>query len=173
MALNEGYKIYGYVSNSYWLDIGTPEKYLTAHYDILNKKVNFRFPYKEITKNIYIGKGSRYLKSNFVSGPVVIGRKAKIEKGARIMPLTVIGDDCFISGGTEISESIIFNNCRIGKNCIIKKSIISNNVKIGSNVIIEDLSVIGDNSRVEKDNVLKNGIKININSNIREGQITF
>ncbi len=173
IALNEGYKIYGYVSNSYWLDIGTPEKYLTAHYDILNRRVNFRFPYKEIMENIYIGKGSKYLKNNFVSGPVVMGRRTEIEKGTRIMPLTVIGDDCVISGGTEISESIIFNNCRIGKNCIIKKSIISNNVVIGSNVIIEDFSVIGDNSRVEKDNVLKNGIKININSNITKEQITF
>ncbi|MCJ7665867.1 MAG: NDP-sugar synthase, partial [Actinobacteria bacterium] len=33
-ALKEGYKVYGYVSNSYWLDVGTPEKYLAAHHDI-------------------------------------------------------------------------------------------------------------------------------------------
>ncbi|MBA7509076.1 UTP--glucose-1-phosphate uridylyltransferase [subsurface metagenome] len=172
-ALYEGYKIYGYVSDSYWLDVGTPQKYLKAHYDILNKKVNFKFPYKELMENIYIGKGSRYLKNNFVCGPLVIGERTEIEKGAKIMPLTVIGNDCFISGGTEISESIIFNNCKIGKNCLIKKSIISNNVVIYDNVSVEGYSVIGDNSRIEKNNVLKDGIKINVNSNIPEGQITF
>ncbi len=172
-ALSEGYKIYGYISNSYWLDVGTPQKYLTAHYDILNKKINFKFLYNEILENIYIGKDSKYLRSNFVSGPVVIGKRTKIEKGARIMPLTVIGDDCIVSEGTEISESIIFNNCKIGKSCLIKKSIISNNVEIDRNVCIEGFSVIGDNSRIGEDNILKNGIKININSNIVRGQITF
>ncbi|GAI30064.1 unnamed protein product, partial [marine sediment metagenome] len=137
------------------------------------KKVNFKFPYKELLENIYIGKGSRYFKNNFVCGPLVIGERTEIEKGAKIMPLTVIGNDCFISGGTEISESVIFNNCKIGKNCLIKKSIISNNVVIYDNVSVEGCSVIGDNSRIEKNNVLKDGIKINVNSNIPEGQITF
>jgi mannose-1-phosphate guanylyltransferase len=172
-ALNKGFKIFGYVSNSYWLDVGTPQKYLEAHYDILNKKVSFKFPYREVLKNIYIGKGSKYLKNNFVSGPVVIGKRTEIEKGAKIMPLTVIGDDCFISGGTEISESIIFNNCKIGNNCHIRKSIISNNVDTCENVIIEEYSVIGDNSKIGKNNVLKNGIKIGINSNILTEYITF
>ena len=172
-ALCEGYKIYGYVSDSYWLDVGTPQKYLEAHYDILNKKVNFKFPYKEVLENIYIGKGSKYFKNNFVSGPIVIGERTEIEKGAKIMPLTVIGNDCFVSKGTEISESIIFNNCKIEKNCLIKKSLISNNVVIGQNVSVEGYSVIGDNSKIEKNNVLKDGIKINVNSNIPEGQITF
>jgi len=172
-ALNEGYKIYGYVSESYWLDVGTPQKYLKAHYDILNKKVNFKFPYKELMENVYIGKGSRYLKDNFVCGPLVIGERTEIEKGAKIMPLTVIGNDCFISGGAEISGSVIFNNCKIGKNCIIKKSVISNNVVIGQNVSVGGYSVIGDNSKIGKNNVLKDGIKIDINSNIPEGRITF
>jgi len=104
---------------------------------------------------------------------VVIGKRTHIEKGARIMPLTVIGDDCMISEGNEISESIIFNNCKIGKGCLVKKSIISNNVEIDRNVSIEDFSVIGDNSRIGENNILKNGVKISINSNIAKGQLTF
>lgn len=172
-ALSKGYRIYGYISDSYWIDVGTPQKYLTAHYDILNKKISFKFPYKEVLENIYIGKGSKYLKNNFVSGPVVIGKGTKIEKGARVMPLTVIGDDCMISEGAEISESVIFNGCKIGKGCLIKESIISNNVEISGNVIVEDFSVIGDNSRIGEDNVLKNGIKISVNSNIKRGQLKF
>lgn len=172
-VLDKGYRVFGYVSNYYWLDVGTPRKYLMAHWDVLYKKVSFKFPYKEVMENIYIGKDTKYLKSNFVSGPVVIGEKTKIEKNAKIMPLTVIGNGCYISGGTEVSESIIFNNCKIGEKCLIKKAIISNNVNVGGNVVIEDYSVVGDNSRVEENNILKNGIRININSNITRGQITF
>ena len=47
-----------------------------------------------------------------------------------------------------------------------RKSVISNNVEIGDNVIIDDYSVVGDNSRIGKNNILKSGIKININSTV-------
>jgi NDP-sugar pyrophosphorylase family protein len=172
-VLEKGYRIFGYVSRAYWLDVGTPQKYLMANWDVLLKKVNFKFPYKEVMENIYAGKDSEYSKSNFISGPVVIGERTKIEKNAKIMPLTVIGNDCSVSAETEISESVIFNNCKIDGQCYIEKSIVSNNVSIGNNVSIKDYSVVGDNSVIKKNNTLENGIKVNINSVIEEGKITF
>ena len=151
-ALKKGHRIFGYVSDSYWLDVGTPEKYLMAHHDILEKKIPFEFGYKEVLDDIYIGEKSKYTKDNFYSGPVLIGENTVLEKGAKIMPLTVIGDDCRISSGSKISGSIIYNNVKIGKNCNIKNSIISNNVELDENVTIEDMAVIGDNTRIGKNN---------------------
>ncbi len=171
--LEKGYRVFGYVFNSYWLDVGTPRKYLMANWDVLCKKVSFKFPCSEVMKGICVGMDTRYSESNFVSGPVVIGNGTKIEKNAKIMPLTVIGDNCSISEGTEISESVIFNNCKIGKRCHIKKAIISNNVSIGDNVTVKNYSVIGDNSSIGENNILKNGIRIGINSSIAKSPINF
>jgi mannose-1-phosphate guanylyltransferase len=172
-VLKLGYRIYGFVSNAYWLDVGTPEKYLTAHYDILDKKIDFKFIYKRILQNIYIGENVEFTKDNFTVGPLAIGDNTIIEKGAKILPLTVLGRNCHVSSGTIISESIIFDGCSISKNCIIKKSILSKNVKVASNVKIEDNSIIGDNTIVEENNILKNGIRININSKILPEEISF
>lgn len=172
-ALAEGYRIYGYRSQEYWLDVGTPQKYLAAHHDILDKKIEFDFPYQEYKRGIYIADKVKFDDSNFTSGPVVVGHGTIIEPGAKILPLTVIGDNCYLSCGAEISGSVLFNSCRIGKNTIIKDSILSKNVKIDENVRIEGVSLIGDNSIIAKNNVLKNGIKICINSRIQSGQIQF
>ena len=172
-ALRNEYKIYGYVSDSYWLDVGTPEKYLSAHYDILDKKLNFKFPYRRIMQNIYIGEKVKYSKDNFTSGPLVVGDGTVIEEGAKILPLTVIGNNCHVSSGANLSASVVLDNCKIGKNCIIKDSILSKNVKVGEDVKIEEKSVIGDNTTIGKNNVLTAGIKININSKIAPGGITF
>ncbi|MFO7928623.1 MAG: NDP-sugar synthase [Candidatus Humimicrobiaceae bacterium] len=172
-ALNEGFKIYGYRSEAYWLDVGTPVKYLTAHNDILDKKVDFEFPYSQFKPNIYMGDKVKSSGSNFVSGPVVVGNGTILEEGARIMPMAVIGDHCYISSGAEIEGSVIFDNCHIGKGSQIRNSILSKNVRIGENVKIGGVSVIGDNSSIGNNNVLKNGIKICINSKITSGQITF
>src|SRR4029079_11655509 len=37
----EGRAVYGFVSDAYWMDLGTPEQYLQAHFDILDGKVAF------------------------------------------------------------------------------------------------------------------------------------
>jgi len=172
-ALEIGYRIYGFVSNAYWLDLGTPAKYIQAHQDILNGKIKFDFPGEEMFENIFIGKTVKFDKESILSGPIVIGDNCIIEKGAVINPLTVIGNNCHIASGSSISGSVIFNGCRIGSGCIIKDSILSFNVQIGEKVIIEDNSVIGDNTIIEDNNILKNGIKININSKICKNEINF
>ena len=172
-ALKLGYKIYGFVSDAYWLDVGTPEKYMAAHFDILDKKVAFNFPYRRTNPNIYIGEGVKYKKSNLTSGPVVIGRNTVIGEDVKLLPHSVIGSNCNISERASISGSILFDNCNIGNNCIIRDSIIAGNVNIGDNVKIEGNSVIGDNTVIDNDNILKNGIKINVNSHIEARQISF
>ena len=172
-ALSLGRKIYGFRSQDYWLDVGTPQKYLDAHHDILGKKVDFDFPYKQDSRGLYIADKVKCDESNFVSGPVAIGQGTILEPGAKVLPLSVIGDNCYISSETEISGSILFNHCRVGRGSVIKDSILSKNVKIDQNVRVEGLSLIGDNSIIGKNNVLKKGIKININSRIQSGQIEF
>jgi len=146
---------------------------ILAHHDMLERKVNFKFPYREAFQNIYVGKGTKFIKENFVSGPVLVGEGTVIKKGAKILPLTVIGKNCSIFSGCEISRSVVFDNCKIHKNCHIANSIISKNVTIGENVKVSDMSIIGDNSTIGNDNILKNGIRININSKIDAEQIIF
>ena len=172
-ALKEGCKVYGYVSGAYWLDVGTPEKYLSAHHDIALGKIKYEYPYPELKNEIYLGKKVKYEESSFQSGPLVVGDGTIIEKGASVAPLSVIGTNCRICSGAKISGAVIFNNCTIGKNCAITDSIISHNVKLEEEVHIGGLSVIGVNTVIQKDNILGNGIKININSALEEGQIKF
>ncbi|MBN1298782.1 MAG: NDP-sugar synthase [Actinobacteria bacterium] len=172
-VLKLGYKIFGYASNDYWLDVGTPEKYMTAHYDILDRKVAFNFAYKKVYPNVYIGADTKYSKDNITIGPIVIGEKTTLEDDVKIMPNSVVGNNCKIMKGSSVSESIIFDNCTIGKDCIIRNAIIAHNVKVGNNVKVEGNSIVGDNSKLGDNNILKNGIRINVNSEIKEEQISF
>jgi NDP-sugar pyrophosphorylase family protein len=172
-VLEKGHKVYGFVSNDYWLDVGTPEKYLMAHHDIALGKIKYQYPYPELKDEIYIGKGVKYTSDNFQSGPLLVGDGTVIEEGAIVAPLSVVGNNCRICSGARVSGAVIFDNCTIGKNCYITDSIISHNVKLGEDVHISGLSVIGDNTVIQKENILDKGIRIDINSAIEEGQIKF
>lgn len=172
-ALKLGYNISGFAYQGYWLDVGTPEKYMAAHYDILDKKLPFNFPYRKVYPNIYIGQGARYNKDNLAVGPIVIGDNTILEDDVKIMHNSVIGANCMIKNGSSVSGSVVFDDCEVGRDCIIRNSIIARSVKIGDNVKIEGLSIIGDNSEIGSGNILSNGIKINVNSTISENQVSF
>src|SRR5439155_1099239 len=38
-VISSGGQVFGYLADAYWLDLGTPEKYLQAHFDLLDGKV--------------------------------------------------------------------------------------------------------------------------------------
>jgi NDP-sugar pyrophosphorylase family protein len=124
-------------------------------------------------QNIYLGKDVKYEKNSLNIGPLVVGDRTVIEKDATILPQTVIGEDCHIGEGTSISSSVLFPGVKIGKNCNIKDSIISKNVTIGNNVKVEEVSVIGDNSVIGDDNILKCGVKINLDTKLKKDSVKF
>ena len=38
--IEAGHPVYGFANDAYWLDLGTPEKYLQAHFDMIEGKVH-------------------------------------------------------------------------------------------------------------------------------------
>ena len=106
LILNKGEKINGYVSNSFWVDVGRPSSYLEATAYILKKygKNNW------IEEGVEIGEGTKLV------GPVVVYKNTKI------------GSRC------TIKNSVIFENNTIGNNCRIVNSIIDEGCKIGDNI---------------------------------------
>ncbi len=107
-----GEPIYAFKShNHYWLDIGTKERYLQVHKDILvNKKNVFsRMPSDDST--IFIGEGSRVSKKAGLSGFVSIGKH------------------CIVSDHVKLENCIVFDNARLGdgekyRNCIISENFV-------------------------------------------------
>lgn len=172
-ALEQGLKIYGFVSDSYWLDLGTPAKYLAAHQDILERRLHFDFEGREISDHIFVGQGTSFEPKSLVSGPIVIGKDTLIKPGAKIHPLSVIGDHCVIESGAEVTASVIYDHAFVGKDSAVRNSILSHHVKIGQKVIIEEYSVVGDHSEIGDENVLRAGIKINIDSKVAPRLIRF
>ena len=41
-VIADGRPVYGFVSDAYWMDLGTPEKYLQGHFDIFEGRVRPR-----------------------------------------------------------------------------------------------------------------------------------
>jgi len=148
LLLEKKERVYGYISNSYWLDIGTIEKYLQAHYDLLNGETSYKiFKYNQ---NLIYGPKVNISPSSRISGKVVLGSGTKIEQYVQITGLVSIGNNCIIRKGSQIIDSVILDDTEIGEGSSIEHAVISHKCKIEPHVIISPGSVIGTNSHITR-----------------------
>ncbi len=149
--------IYAYPSAAYWIDIGTPEKYLRLNIDLLSgKSSQYSFPSGE---KVIIGKQCHVHPTALISGPAVIGNNCTIGQRVRLKGPVVIGSGCVILDDAAITETIMWQAVNIGKQAKVKGSVIANNCRLDDGSIVED-SVLGDNVTVASGYKLEPGSKI-------------
>lgn len=127
--LEKGDKIAVYKGCSYWMDIGTPEKYLQTHVDIMSgacKIAGVDFSNQTIVKECK----SFINPSVIITGPVYIGTNVKIGPYATIGPNVVIGDNVRIHTGGKITESVLWNNVEVGVFAKIEGSVAASDCKV-------------------------------------------
>ena len=168
-----GKGLYGYRSISYWMDIGTPEKYLQAHYDILEKSVETSVS-NCLDQDFVCVQGQINLKTGAkLVPPVIIGAGTTIEAGARVGRMAVIGPGCTISSGCMVEDSIVQENCTLEKDVRVRGSIIGAGATIGAGTLVEGGAIVGGNARIESDNILTNHIRIYPDTTVKAGTIKF
>jgi mannose-1-phosphate guanylyltransferase len=110
--VDSGAKIYGYLENAYWLDIGTPKALLKASTDIVLR-----------------------------NGPGLVMPDAVVDSTAVITGGSCIGRGSTVGAGTRISGSIIEAGAVIGRDVVIENSfvatgaVIDDGAKIGSTFV--------------------------------------
>ncbi len=155
--LAQGEPVYAYSSSAYWLDMGTPEKYLQLHRDLLSGKSSqyALAPGEEVL----IGKQSNIHPTAEIKGQVVIGANCSIGRKVKLTGPVVIGNGCTVLEDSVIEESIIWQNARLGPRVNLKNSILADNCCLNAGSICEK-AVLGDNVTVVSDYKLKPGSRI-------------
>jgi NDP-sugar pyrophosphorylase family protein len=131
--------MHAYVSEGYWIDIGTPQKYLQVHQDILQRRFRpsvtpgpgaARLPahaevddISRIAEGVSIGEGARIRSSSFGAG-CTIGSHAVVE-------------NCVVWPGVSIGEHSRLSGCILGTEC-----------QVGHHAVISPGVVLGDRSNV-------------------------
>jgi mannose-1-phosphate guanylyltransferase len=122
-----GEGLYGLLLDGYWVDIGTPERYLQASWDILERRVATRVE---------------------PTGPsVLIDGRAEIDAGAQIGPRAVVAAGCQVGAGAEILESVLLDGSRVGANARVIDSILSPGAEVGDGQLLEG-AVAGEGEKV-------------------------
>jgi mannose-1-phosphate guanylyltransferase len=167
-----GHGLYGYEASGYWMDIGTPSRYLQGTYDILNGNVETHIGTRvDAAAGCLIEDGATV--EGRVVRPALVGAGSHIAADAIVGGLAVLGPNVSVGAGSHITDSVLLAGASVGENTTIKRSIVAENVKIGDNVLIDRGTMIGSDCTIGNDNVLLNGIKIFPGTTLPDGAIKF
>lgn len=164
--------LYGYVDSGYWRDIGTPESYLQAHFDILERTVYTAVAdmlgeqYLYVAPSAVIDAGAR------VVPPCYVGENARVDAGARIGPLAVLGAGAVVAEGATILESVIQAGVVIGAHARVERSIVVRESSVGAGTQLHSV-VIGEGCRVGAGNRLVGGMCVYPDTTIPDNSIQF
>jgi len=118
-------KVYGYLMQSYWIDMGNLEDYKKAQRDILEEETGIKIPGKQIKKGIWIGENSEISKLANLEPPVVIGDNCRIEAKAEIGKYTILGHRVVIKKEAHLERCILWNNVLIEEKAYLDDCILT------------------------------------------------
>jgi mannose-1-phosphate guanylyltransferase len=114
-----GEGLHGLRLDGYWMDIGTPERYLQASWDILERRVSTRV---EPT-----------------APGAFVDPSAEIAAGAIVGPRAVVGAGCRVGEGAEVRESVLFEGCVLGEGARLRGSILAAGAEVPAGALAEGI----------------------------------
>ncbi|MGN6372067.1 MAG: sugar phosphate nucleotidyltransferase [Solirubrobacteraceae bacterium] len=163
--------LYGFPCDSYWLDIGTPQRYLQATFDILEG--NVKTGVRERLADHYLSVSEAADVLGRAIPPAVIEAGASVADGAHVGSLVVLGGGVKVGAGSIVERSVILNGTEIGENCILRDCIVAAGCCIGPNTQILEGAVLGEGVTVGADNVVAGGARIFPGVTLPDGAIKF
>jgi mannose-1-phosphate guanylyltransferase len=135
-----GQGLYGYAAAGYWVDIGTPERYLDATYDLLADVVESTLPPRDETDSlVYDG---------------------CITSGARIGPLSVLGRHCSVGDRSIVERAVLHDSVIVGAQCTVTEAIVAEGARIEDGVRVGPGAVIGAGAAVSEGTVVDRGARV-------------
>ena len=163
--------LYGYEASGYWLDIGTPERYLQATYDILDGAVRTSVPDAYDAAHLAVAEGARL--SGRVVGPALVGAHARVAAGALVTGRSVLGPGVEVAEGAHVDGSVVLDGAVIGAHAHLTHCIVGPGARVGGHCRLGEGVVLGECVTLGADNQLAAGARLSPNVSLPDGAIRF
>ena len=120
-AMVADHALFAMSGNTYWIDTGTPVKYLQSQLDLLD--------------------GLRGEPAQGVHPTASVADDAKVVR-------SVIGAGATVEAGAAVRDAVLLPGARVGAAAVVERAVLGRNASVGAGARIDDLAVLGDDSVV-------------------------
>jgi mannose-1-phosphate guanylyltransferase len=163
--------LYGYVSDGYWLDIGTPDRYLEGTFDILEGTVHSAV--RERMGDGYLCVEDGVENAGRIIPSALVENGCRIGEGSRIGGRVVLERGVTIGEHTTLERAVVLQGAEIGSHCTLSGCIIGGGVRIGDECHVDGMSVLGEGVTIGKGNVVSNGARLFPGVTLPDGALLF
>jgi mannose-1-phosphate guanylyltransferase len=132
--------LYGYRAAGYWIDIGTPERYLEATWDLLAGHPRSNLPPRDET-------GSLVHQGCLVSG-------------AHVGPQSVLGRNCSVGTDARVERSVLHDRVLVGADAVVVESVLAERVRVAERARVEARAVVGADAAIGDGAVIGEGARL-------------
>ena len=155
-----GNGLYSQRLEGYWVDIGTPERYLEACWDILERRVQTE-PGKLVDGDgVYVDADAEVAAGVTINGPAFIEAGVSIAADAQVGTRAVIGRDGRLAERARVEGSALHAGCTIGAGARVIGAILSAGVTVEDGASVPAGSVIGEGATITASAALGAGAKV-------------
>ncbi len=166
-----GNGLYGYPAEGYWLDIGTPQRYLQGTFDIIEGNVKTSVATQLGESFLSIADDVQV--AGRVIPPAVIARGCQIGDDAHVGSLVVLGEGVHIGAGSIVERAVVLNGAHIGAGCVLRDCIVAAGCRIGDSTQVTGGAVLGEGVSVGADNIITRGARVFPNVSLPDGALRF
>jgi mannose-1-phosphate guanylyltransferase len=166
-----GRGLHGFAAEGYWLDIGTPERYLQATFDILEGNVTTELGARLEDARHTLADGAR-VEGRLVA-PVLVGEGSSVARGAIVGGRVVLGRDVTVAARAHVENSVVLDGASIGAGTHVSSSIVGPGASVGERCHIEGGVVLGERVTLGSRNVLSAGARLFPGVELPDGAIRF
>ena len=152
--------LYSQRLEGYWMDIGTPDRYLAACWDILDRKVESEPGAKVDDDGRYVAADATVDPGATVFAESFVESDSSVAAGAEIGPRAVLGAGCSVGEGSRVQGSALHPACRIGEGAVVQDSILSAGVVVEDGAHIPFGSVIGAGATITAEAALEENARV-------------
>jgi mannose-1-phosphate guanylyltransferase len=125
--------VYGYRYTGYWMDIGAPERYLQAHWDMLDGALGDSWIQRlPVGSRVVLRPDDTPLTASGVTliPPVVLGPDVALAPDVCLGPYAVLGAGCRLASGAVVRDSVLWEGVQVGAGAQVRGCALAAGVQV-------------------------------------------
>lgn len=142
--LESGGRLFALRSDAYWLDIGTPDKYLQAHTDLLQGRLD-PCPYpgaREVAPRVWVDGEVTIAPGATLEAPVLIADGVYVERGA-VVRGSALGSGSRVASGASVIRSVVHPKAVLGTGSEVVDSVVGPGARLDDGAQIREGTLVG------------------------------
>ena len=141
-------RLYAWVSDAYWIDVGTPTTYLRAQLDLVDGVRGLPAAPDAVDHGEGVWTLGAPVIDGEVRGPSLIGDAAYVAHGACVEH-SIIGAGARVEGDAIVRNSVLLPGALVRGDAVVEQSVVGERAIVGEGTRLSDLTVVGGGTTVD------------------------